>query len=143
MSSHGELSGSSSAAVALTDGPAAVRLREVSKVYGHGSSAVAALDRISLDVGASELVCIVGASGCGKSTLLNLVAGLDSPTAGEVIVRGRPGLMFQEAALFPWLTVRGNVELALRLRGIGKAERRTRAEELLTMVHLEGTGDRR
>jgi NitT/TauT family transport system ATP-binding protein len=117
---------------------AALSVRGVSKVYGHGAAAVTALDGISLDVAAGEFVCLVGASGCGKSTLLNLVAGLDTPTAGAVDVRGRIGLMFQEAALFPWLTVAGNVELALRLRGVRKKERRERAMDLLRTVHLDG-----
>ncbi len=118
-------------------GLAAVRIESVSKVYGQGGAAVAALDRVSLEVGAGELVCLVGASGCGKSTLLNLVAGLDQPTSGAVDARGRVALMFQDAALFPWLTVRGNVELALRLRGVAKAERRERAMQLLRIVHLD------
>src|SRR4029077_17973135 len=95
---------------------AAVSINEVSKAFGHGSNAVVALDRLRLDVRAGEFVCVIGASGCGKSTLLNLVAGLDQPTAGTVAVSGRAALMFQDAALFPWLTVTGNIELALRLR---------------------------
>jgi NitT/TauT family transport system ATP-binding protein len=102
-----------------------------------------ALDNITLSVAPSEFVCLVGASGCGKSTLLNLIAGLDSPTTGNVTVAGRATLLFQEAALLPWLTAAGNVELALRLRGTGKAERRSRASELLDLVHLGGMGDRR
>ena len=117
--------------------PPAISIAGVSKVFGHGNAAVVALDRVSLDVAPGEFVCLLGASGCGKSTLLNLVAGLDKPTSGTVDVRSeRTGLMFQEAALFPWLTVRGNVELALKLAGKGKAERRARSEELLAMVHL-------
>ena len=119
---------------------AALRVRDLSKVYGHGSAAVHALDRIDLDLAAGELLCLVGASGCGKSTLLNLIAGLDEPTAGTVDRRGRVALMFQEAALFPWLTVRGNVELALRLRGVPRKERRPQAEQLLHTVHLDGFG---
>ena len=125
---------------------AAVSVREVSKAFGHGPSAVVALDRLGLDVRPGEFVCLVGASGCGKSTLLNLVAGLDQPTAGSVHVDGRAALMFQEAALFPWLTVAGNVELALRLKPgqkFGRKERRARAESLLRSVHLEGFADRR
>jgi NitT/TauT family transport system ATP-binding protein len=122
---------------------AAVRLDGVSKVYGHGAGAVPALDRIGLEVEAGEFVCLVGASGCGKSTLLNLVAGLDQPTTGTVDARGRVALMFQEAALFPWLTVRSNVELAMRLRGVGRRERRERAEALLRSVHLEGFATKR
>jgi NitT/TauT family transport system ATP-binding protein len=107
-------------------------------VYGHDGDAVPALDKVSLDVHRGEFVCLLGASGCGKSTLLNLVAGLDAPTAGTVEVDGRTTLMFQEAALFPWLTAQGNVELALKLQRVPKAKRRARVQELLGVVHLEG-----
>jgi NitT/TauT family transport system ATP-binding protein len=106
-------------------------------VFGSGRASVAALDHVSLDVAPGEFVCLLGASGCGKSTLLNIVAGLDQPTSGTVSVRAeRTGLMFQEAALFPWLTARGNVELALKLNGVAKDGRRRRTDELLAMVHL-------
>jgi len=122
----------------------AIVLDQVSKVFGYRSAETVALDALSLDVPAGEMVCLVGASGCGKSTLLNLVAGLDEPSAGQVT---RPGgsatLMFQDAALFPWLTAQGNVELALRLRGVGKSERRRRAAELLETVHLGGAERKR
>ena len=90
-----------------------------------------------------EFVCLIGASGCGKSTILNLVAGLDQPSAGTVDVDGRTALMFQEAALFPWLTVAANVELPMRLAGVPKAERRARAEQLLGAVHLDGFAKKR
>jgi NitT/TauT family transport system ATP-binding protein len=117
--------------------PSAVSIADVSKVFGNGRGSVAALDHISLDVAPAEFVCLLGASGCGKSTLLNIVAGLDQPTSGQVNVRAnRTGLMFQEAALFPWLTTRGNVELALKLGGVGRDERRKRTDQLLEMVHL-------
>ena len=121
----------------------AISLRGVSKAFGHGGSAVVALDNITLDVARGEFVCLVGASGCGKSTSLNLMAGLDRPTVGEVAVHGRTALLFQEAALFPWLTVRDNVALPMRLAGKRKAERHRRAEELLERVHLGGQGGRR
>jgi NitT/TauT family transport system ATP-binding protein len=99
---------------------------------------------VSLEVGTGEFVCLLGASGCGKTTLLNLVAGLDRPTAGRVIrPAGDATLMFQDAALFPWLTAARNVELALRLRGVGRVERRARAAELLDLVHLGGFADKR
>jgi NitT/TauT family transport system ATP-binding protein len=115
----------------------AVRLAEVSKAYGAGSGALLALDHVSLEVGHGEFVCVLGASGCGKSTLLSMVAGLDRPTLGSIDVGdARVALMFQESALFPWLTVSGNVELALRTRGVPKAERRARTAELLDTVHL-------
>ncbi len=116
---------------------AAVSVTNVTKVFGHGRSAVVALDHVDIDVVPGEFVCLLGASGCGKSTLLNLVAGLDQPTSGRVRVAShRTALMFQEAALFPWLTVRGNVELALKLSGAGRDERQRRTDNLLSVVHL-------
>ena len=123
--------------------PSVLQVDGVSKVFGHGPAAVHALDRISLDLRQGEFVCLVGASGCGKSTLLHLLAGLDSPTSGTVHVQGRTALMFQEAALFPWLTVGGNVSLALQLRGVPRRERRPLVGSLLEMVHLEGLASRR
>lgn len=132
--------------VVVPDAPptplAALSLQGVSKVYGRGSRAVPALDHIDLSVAPGEFLCVVGASGCGKSTMLNLIAGLDQPTAGRVDVHGRTGLMFQEAALFPWLSVAGNVDLALKLRGVAKAERRDRVKTLLRTVHLESFADK-
>ncbi|MGH9245599.1 MAG: ABC transporter ATP-binding protein [Acidimicrobiales bacterium] len=121
----------------------AIALRQVSKIYGAGNHAVAALDRINLDVRPGELVCMVGASGCGKSTLLNLIAGLDAPTAGRLHLEGHSSLMFQDAALFPWLTVAGNVDLALKLRRIPKPERRDRVHALLRTVHLDAFAAKR
>src|ERR1700680_2741471 len=118
---------------------AAIQISEVSKMFGRGASAVVALDRISLSAAPGEFVCLIGASGCGKSTLLSLVAGLDQPTSGEISTSGnRVALMFQEPALFPWLTAARNVELALRATGASRAERRERAAELLELVHLGG-----
>ncbi|MGH3287969.1 MAG: ABC transporter ATP-binding protein, partial [Streptosporangiaceae bacterium] len=128
---------------AVGETTAAVRLTDVSKVFGRGRSAVRALDRITLDVPPGEFTCLIGASGCGKSTLLNLAAGLEQPTSGEVSVSGRVALMFQEPALFPWLTAAGNVELALKADGAGRAERRQRTEELLDTVNLVGFGGKR
>ena len=125
-------------------GHTAVRLNEVSKVYGRGPSAVLALDRVSLTVAPGEFTCLVGASGCGKSTLLSLVAGLDQPTAGSIFTQGsRVTLMFQEPALFPWLTAARNVELALRARGVPKTQRRARCAELMDLVDLGGFGGKR
>jgi NitT/TauT family transport system ATP-binding protein len=115
----------------------AVVLDHVSKVYGHAGDATHALDNVSLTIAEGEFVCLLGASGCGKSTLLNLVAGLDTPSRGTVDVSGRSTtLMFQEAALFPWLSARGNVDLALKLRKVPKAERTARVDELLELVNL-------
>jgi NitT/TauT family transport system ATP-binding protein len=114
----------------------AVAVRGVGKVFGTARNAVVAIERIDLEVARGEFVCVVGASGCGKSTLLNLVAGLDEPTAGTVSVQGRTALMFQDAALFPWLTVAGNVDLALKLREVPRADRRERVAQLLDLVGL-------
>ena len=118
--------------------PAAVVLDRVTLRYGDdGRPAV--LEDISLTVAEGEFVCLLGASGCGKSTLLSLVAGLAEPTSGTVIApAGRAALMFQESALFPWLTAGQNVELALKLRGVPRSDRRAMAEDLLERVHLAG-----
>jgi NitT/TauT family transport system ATP-binding protein len=125
-------------------GDAAVRLDGVSKLYGRGQSALLALDRVSLTVDRGEFVCLLGASGCGKSTLLSLVAGLDPVSAGTVDTRGhRVALMFQEPALFPWLRVSGNVEIALRMRGVPRERRRAEAARLLDTVRLAGFGGKR
>jgi NitT/TauT family transport system ATP-binding protein len=127
-----------------TQGAQAVQLAGVSKVFGRGAQAVPALDQVSLTVRPGEFLCLIGASGCGKSTLLNLVAGLEQPTAGTVSVSARQvALMFQEPALFPWLTAGANVELALRARKVPRAERRQRVVELLDLVHLSGLGSTR
>jgi NitT/TauT family transport system ATP-binding protein len=123
-------------------GPAAVRVEGVTQVFGRGTAPV--LEGVDLTVAQGEFVCLLGASGCGKSTLLNLVAGLLEPTAGRIEVSAeRPALMFQEAALLPWLTASRNVELALRARGVGRAERRAEADRLLELVNLRGQGGKR
>ncbi len=121
----------------------AVSLRNVGKVFGSGQRAVTARTGVDLEVAAGEFVCLIGASGCGKSTILNLVAGLDAPTTGTVDVDGTTALMFQDAALFPWLTVQANVELPMRLAGVAKDERRRRASELIETVHLGGFAKKR
>ncbi|GIE79589.1 ABC transporter ATP-binding protein [Actinoplanes philippinensis] len=121
-----------------------VRIDDVTKQYGAGSNALLALDHISLDVDKGEFVCLLGASGCGKSTLLSLVAGLDEITSGTLDISGKHvALMFQEAALFPWLSVAANVELPLKLQGVGRADRKKRAQELLEIVRLGGFGGKR
>jgi ABC-type nitrate/sulfonate/bicarbonate transport system ATPase subunit len=128
---------------------AALSVRELSKTFRAADGApVPALDRVSFDVGAGELVSLIGPSGCGKSTLLRLVAGLDAPTAGELRVGAEAitgpaaerGLMFQDPNLFPWLTVRRNVQAGLVARGVLRRHRHE-AEELIGLMGLEAFAD--
>ncbi|MBA3287722.1 MAG: ABC transporter ATP-binding protein [Acidimicrobiia bacterium] len=121
----------------------AISLRGVTKTFGAGRDGLTALTEVNLDVGRGEFVCLIGASGCGKSTILNLVAGLDRPSTGTVEAGGRPALMFQESALFPWLTVASNIELPMRLAGVSKTERKARVEQLISAVHLDGFARKR
>src|SRR5262245_14555422 len=115
----------------------------------NGGGPNAALRDVDLDVGEGEFVCLVGPSGCGKSTLLNLVAGLEVPSSGSIRVGGREiagagaerGMVFQEAALFPWLNVVQNIEFPLKSLGVPRAERRSRALHYLRMVHLARFAD--
>jgi NitT/TauT family transport system ATP-binding protein len=103
-----------------------------------------ALDRINLKVSPGEFLCIVGPSGCGKSTRLHLIAGLHQQTSGNVFVDDKPVdgpgtdrlLIFQELGLFPWLTVAGNVEFGMKMKGVSKAERKDRVDYYLRLVHL-------
>ena len=121
-----------------------VTLRGVTKVFGTGRRAVTALDDVSLEVARGEFRCILGASGCGKSTLLSLIAGLDRPTEGSIdIADGRPAVMFQEPGLLPWLTVRRNVELPMRVRKVDSHERNRTVDRLLAMVGLIEFADSR
>jgi NitT/TauT family transport system ATP-binding protein len=121
---------------------AVLSIREVRKAYGPAGNRVLALEGISLDVRRGEFLCLVGASGCGKSTLLNLVTELDSPSGGEIAIDGRASLLFQEAALFPWLTAAGNIDLPMRLAKVPAAERKRQVGKLLDLVHLSDFGDK-
>jgi NitT/TauT family transport system ATP-binding protein len=121
-----------------------VTLQGVTKVFGQGKRAITALQNVSLDMAKGEFVCILGASGCGKSTLLSLVAGLDKVTAGAIeIADGRPAVMFQEPALLPWLTVRRNVELPMRIHNLDTEQRNVTVNRLLSMVGLIDFADHR
>jgi NitT/TauT family transport system ATP-binding protein len=111
--------------------------------FPQGDRLLIALQGVTLEVKRGELVCVVGASGSGKSTLLNVLAGLERPSSGRAHVHGHVALMFQEAALLPWLTAAGNVELALELRGVRNPARAKIANELLRRVHLDGFEKRR
>jgi len=128
-----------------------VRVRHVSKYFAAIDGAAVgglALDKVSLSVTAGELVSIVGPSGCGKSTLLRLIAGLLLPSAGELLMGAEPitspsaerGLVFQDPNLFPWLTVRRNIESGLVARGVLR-ENRAEVDEFMRLVGLEAFAD--
>jgi NitT/TauT family transport system ATP-binding protein len=120
----------------------------VTRRQASGDLVTAARD-VTFDVGAGEFVCLLGPSGSGKTSILNVLAGLEAPSAGDALVDGRPitgagpdrAVLFQEPALFPWLSVRANVELALKLRGLAAGKRRARAASWLAQVGLEGFAD--
>jgi NitT/TauT family transport system ATP-binding protein len=119
-------------------------LTNVNKVFKSGAEMIEVFHDINLEVKSGEFVCIVGPSGCGKSTLINIIAGLEKVTAGKVEYNSKEistpsperALIFQDAALLPWLTVIDNVELGLKIAGIPKTERREKATYYLDMVHL-------
>jgi NitT/TauT family transport system ATP-binding protein len=126
--------------------PPKVVIEGVTKEFRSGRQRVQALERIDLTVGEGDFLCLVGPSGCGKSTLLNIVAGLETPDTGRVLVNGRavtgPGqdrmVLFQEPSLFPWLTVEGNVLFGLKLKpNLNSHERREVARSYLKLVGLE------
>jgi len=125
-------------------------VRDVNKVFQVGTERVEALHHVNLDVNKGEFVCLIGASGCGKSTLLRIIAGFEEPTTGEVLVHGRPvtgpgsdrGMVFQDYALFPWMTVRDNIVFGPRQRRPPKAEIDDIAAEFLKLVGLERFADR-
>lgn len=124
----------------VNEAPVKVQIKNVVKVFNGRNGEMVALNGVSLDIHENEFVCVVGPSGCGKSTLLNIIAGLLEPTSGEVYCDGKlvestgtdRGVVFQQYALFPWLTVKKNVRFALEMRGIKGKE----ADEL-AMKYLE------
>ncbi|MEY4131683.1 MAG: hypothetical protein RLZZ31_1807 [Actinomycetota bacterium] len=127
----------------LSNDSPAIELDDVSKFFGDEKHRVEALRSFDLKVQPGEFVCLVGASGCGKSTLLSLLANLDTTSTGTVTTRGRTALMFQEAALFPWRTAAGNIDIALKLRNVSRQERKERVAELLDVVRLSEAAKKR
>ncbi len=121
-----------------------VVLRRVHKSFRQKGQRVQALHDVNFAIEEGEFVCVLGPSGCGKSTLISLIAGLEFPDTGEVFVDSKkvegPSkdrlVVFQEAALFPWLSVLENVQFGLKIAGVGEKERRARAIEVIKMVHL-------
>ncbi len=126
-----------------------LKLEGVGKKFG----SVTAVADVHLEFPNGKLVCLLGPSGCGKTTLLRLIAGLEEPTTGRIFLDGQDltrvpahkrgfGMVFQSLALFPHLSVGENIAYALKIRGVGEAERKRRAEELLELVHLPGVAER-
>lgn len=124
-------------------------LKAITKKFGDFK----AVDHVSLDVPQGTFVCLLGPSGCGKTTLLRMIAGLEEPSSGEVVVDGQDitgtpthkrdfGMVFQSLALFPHLDVGDNIAYPLRIRGASKAEQRARVDELLKLIHLPGFAKR-
>jgi len=128
----------------------AIRVEGVSKTFATGGREVVALDSIDLEVAAGEFVCLLGPSGCGKSTLLNAVAGFSPPTSGRILAGGRevtsPGpdraMVFQEYALFPWMTVAENVAFGLEVKGTPAEEIRATVDAWLAKLGLSDFRDR-
>jgi len=127
-----------------------IQIKNVSKVFQTGIREVVALQDINLDIRRSEFVCLLGPSGCGKSTLLNAIAGFSPPTAGSILIDGEPvagpgperGMVFQEYALFPWMTVEKNIAFGLEIKKIPKAAIREKVDMLLNTLNLRDFHDR-
>ena len=121
-------------------------LQGITQKYGRGERRFTAVENVNLTIDEGEFVALLGPSGCGKSTLLRIITGLNPPAEGKVLYRGQPlqgvnphaTIVFQTFALFPWLTVQQNVEVALKARGVDAARRAARSVELLDMVGLDG-----
>ena len=129
-----------------------IELRDLRKVWNPATpKALTAIEGLSLDVAPGEFVVLLGPSGCGKSSLLYLVAGLEMPTAGRIECDGQPvtgpapdrGMIFQEASLYPWLTIADNVSFGLKLQGVPAAQREATAKELLRKVGLTDAAAKR
>ena len=126
-----------------------IRFDRVNKIFGAGKAALKALDDINLEIAEKEFVAIVGPSGCGKTTCLRIVAGFERPTTGTVSVNGRPvsgpgpdrAVVFQHFALFPWKTVRENIDLGLRNKSLAKPQREALIADALNLMNLESHAD--
>ena len=124
---------------------ALLEVKGVFKLFQVNGNQMEALKNINLDIEENEFVCFIGPSGCGKTTLLRIIAGLEEPSSGEILIEGQPikgpgperGMVFQEYSLFPWRTVLDNVAFGLELKGISKDERHEKARQYLKMVELE------
>ncbi|MET3131557.1 NitT/TauT family transport system ATP-binding protein [Oxalobacteraceae bacterium GrIS 1.11] len=122
-----------------------IHIKAVNQVFGAGEHRIIALKDIDLDIASGEFVCLLGPSGCGKSTLLNAIAGFARPTSGQILVDGRPvtgpgperGMVFQEYALFPWMTIERNIAFGLEIAGRPAPAIKERVDLLLKMLGLQ------
>ncbi len=136
---------------------AAIELKAVEKIYAAAGASVHALAPADLAIAEGEFVVLLGPSGCGKTTLLRMIGGLLAPSAGELMIEGKSlwradgrrsdatsdlGMVFQDANLFPWLSIADNITLPLELKGVSRAEQRAQAERLCQLVGIDGFGDR-
>ncbi|HCF49339.1 MAG TPA: ABC transporter ATP-binding protein, partial [Syntrophomonas sp.] len=132
-----------------------ISIHNVSRIYpikntGEGPKRFVAIQDVNLEVEKGEFIAIIGSSGCGKSTLLDLIAGLAHPDSGEIYIDGRlitgpaldRGIVLQGYALFPWRTVRDNVEFGLEIKGVPRAERGAISDKFINLVELQGFEDR-
>lgn len=135
----------------IKEGEDQIHIRNLSKTYVTEDSETVVLEDFSLDIRKGELISIVGPSGCGKTTILRMLAGLVQPTSGKILIGDREcttpgsdrGMVFQDFALFPWRSVRKNVEFGLEIAGMPKEQRRERADKYLKIVGLEKFADHR
>ncbi|MGI4814296.1 MAG: ABC transporter ATP-binding protein [Janthinobacterium lividum] len=124
-----------------------ISIRGMGKEYRTGATPVVALERCDLDIAEGEFVCIVGPSGCGKTTFLRILAGLESPSSGSIVIqRNDPAkpltsMMFQETSIFPWMSVRANVGYGLSLRGVHAKQIRAAVDRYLLLTGLEPFAD--
>ncbi|GKX33927.1 MAG: nitrate ABC transporter ATP-binding protein [Rhizobiaceae bacterium MnEN-MB40S] len=130
---------------------ALIEIKNVSKIYATSDdSATWALQGVSVNIEQGEFICAIGPSGCGKTTLLNIIGGFITPTEGDALLNGNAiqgpgpdrGVVFQEYALFSWLTSRENIEFPMRLKGVSKADRRAMSDKYLEMINLTHAADR-
>jgi len=128
------------------DDQSKLRIESVNKDFIRNGEIIQAVHEVNMKIKSNEFIVLVGPSGCGKSTLLHIVAGLIRPTSGRILLEGKevnsPGpdrsVVFQQSALYPWLTVSGNIEFGLSGKGVGKEERKRIVEKYITMMGLEG-----
>lgn len=130
--------------------PSQIAVEQVYKQFGGNGQTIVALKDINLSIAAGEFVCLLGPSGCGKSTLLNAIAGFSQPSSGSITVDGQPvrapgpdrGMVFQEYALFPWMTVARNIAFGLEIKGLSQSEIDQRVAPLMEKLHLSDFRDR-